>query len=1151
MKKNVLHKNNSRERIHYSKLWWCLALGAFLFTFSCKQANTGRGHEPTISDEIIITVSGDVGITVNTLNTIKVKKSSTWKDIKQKAIEKITTKEDKEIKEWRIKDAKGRVLKYTDVFEKDTIVFAVSKNKESPTPPAKPLTITIEIDEGYTFKDINKPCTIEVQKGSTWSSIKAKAETKIELKDGYEKTGWKLGSKDGGYLEDSIVFDKNVFIFATSKKKGELDKPKIIITVKGDEGVEFGSPDNFTVDSGSKWASIKTQVIVIAKPKQNFEIDTWHLNNADGTLINDEMEFKENITIFAVSKRKVVQYKVEHLKENIEDENYTKTEEEAKTGEAGKNTEAVTKQYEGFSCQGLAQEVIKADGSTVVQIKYKRNRVFLVLDLAGGKTTPALEDETDGRKLLKGKFEARVEVKGLAKENYGFEKWEPTLPEKFPAMSSTTTYTAKWTIDSITITVEGDENVVLGTPNTKSVAKGAKWTEIKTQVMSIASAKEDFEIKEWHLNNADGTLINDETEFKANITVFAVSKRKVVQYKVKHLKENIENEEFTEVVSDEEAKIGEAGRETQAVAKQYEGFVVEEFSQNLIKVDGSTVVQIKYRRKITSLIIDLQGGSTTTKLIDEDGKKLLKGKFGARVEVENLTKENHNFEKWEPMLPQTFLATSTATIYTAKWKKNNITITVKGDEGIKINSANTFTVDSVSKWADIKVQAEDIITIEENFEFVVWHENDESGSVIKDDKVFKSNATVFAVSKRKVVQYKVEHLKENIEDENYTKTEEEAKTGEAGKNTEAVTKQYEGFSCQGLAQEVIKADGSTVVQIKYKRKITSLIIDLQGGSTTTKLTDEDGKKLLKGKFGARVEVENLTKENHNFEKWEPTLPQTFPKEDDSQTTYTAKWKELTIRIKILGDERIQVTEPQYIDVSIGNNKTFGDIKAEVLTKVSLKPEWPSDNYEIYDWRVSGEEGEKVINSTQITNGMTIYARTNYSRLQITCYTPETCKLERIEGDNPRGRIFIHENVVTIKNEVFRNCRKLTAVDFSACSKLKEISAYLFEDCDSLKTVNFRGCSELTKIREYAFRGCKALEGMIDLSSCTRLETIEQNAFASSDKLVVKLPKSITEIDFYAFSNLKFKCEKVLVPNETIKQLVIDSTYPEDRIELYH
>ena len=351
------------------------------------------------------------------------------------------------------------MLKYTDVFEKDTIVFAVSKNKENPTPPAK--LLTIEIDEGYTFKDINKPCTIEVQKGSTWSSVKAKAETKIELKDGYEKTGWKLGSKDGGYLEDSIVFDKNAFIFAISKKKGELDKPKIIITVKGDEGVEFGSPDNFTVDSGSKWASIKTQVIVIAKPKQNFEIDTWHLNNADGTLINDEMEFKENTTIFAVSKRKVVKYKVKHLKENIENEEFTEvvSDEEAKTGEAGKETQAVVKQYEGFVAEEFSQNLIKVDGSTVVQIKYRRKITSLIIDLQGGSTTTKLIDE-DGKKLLKGKFGARVEVENLTKENHNFEKWEPTLPQTFPKEDdSQTAYTAKWKELTIRIKILGDERI--------------------------------------------------------------------------------------------------------------------------------------------------------------------------------------------------------------------------------------------------------------------------------------------------------------------------------------------------------------------------------------------------------------------------------------------------------------------------------------------------------------------------------------------------------------------------------------------------------------------------------------------------------------------------------------------------------------------
>ena len=46
--------------------------------------------------------------------------------------------------------------------------------------------------------------------------------------------------------------------------------------------------------------------------------------------------------------------------------------------------------------------------------------------------------------------------------------------------------------------------------------------------------------------------------------------------------------------------------------------------------------------------------------------------------------------------------------------------------------------------------------------------------------------------------------------------------------------------------------------------------------------------LLKGKFGAKVEVKWLSKENHTFEQWEPALPPTFPKESPS-TEYVAKW----------------------------------------------------------------------------------------------------------------------------------------------------------------------------------------------------------------------------------------------------------------------
>jgi len=857
-----------------------------VFAFSCKQANDGDlGQEkptPTPSNEVTITVQGDDGVIIKTPNTIKFRKNSTWKEIKEKIINKITTKKDKEIKEWRLKDAKGAVLKDADAFEKDTVIFAVSKDKEKPTPPTNPITITIEVDEGYTFKETTKPCTIEVQKGSAWSSIKEKAEAKIELKDGYEKTGWKLGSKDGSYLADSTLFNENALIFATSKKKGEPDKPKIIITVKGDEGVEVSSHGNFTVDSGAKWESIKAQAVAIASVKECFEITTWHLNNADGVLINDETEFKANTIVFAVSKRKVVQYKVVHAQENIENDEYTAKETEEKQGEAGKNTVAEAKQYEGFSCQGLAQVAIKADGSTVVQIKYKRNRVSLILDLAGGKTTPALEDGEDGKKLLKGKFEARVEVKGLEKENHGFEKWEPTLPSTFPATNSATIYTAKWTKDSIIITVEGDENIDIGTPDTMTVGKGVKWVDIKTQAEEKAKAKEDFEIKEWHLNNADGTLIKDETEFKANTIVFAVSKRKVVQYKVEHLKENIENEE-------------------------------------------------------------------------------------------------------------------------------------------------------------------------------------------------------------------------------YTKVEEETKTGEAGKNTDAKAKQYEGFSCQGLAQVIIKADSTTAVQIKYKRNRVSIILDLQGGKTTTALENGEGnKKLLKGKFEAEVSIESPTKDDHSFEKWEPALPNTFPAKDDA-IVYTAKWGHKTVyRVMIKGDERVKVASPEYIEVPIDSNKTFENIKNELMEKVSLVDGWSTEDYCFYDWRINEYAGKKIEDSTLITENIVIYARTNYKR-----FTLASDILKGYEGEKPRGKIIIPSSVVSIANGCFTNCDKITAIDFKDCIELKSIGDKLgsaFNGCANIKNIDLSSCTKIENVNlscenlaDINLQGCDDLKDL-NLSGGTKLSKIELKDFSKLESV---------------------------------------------------
>lgn len=107
--------------------------------------------------------------------------------------------------------------------------------------------------------------------------------------------------------------------------------------------------------------------------------------------------------------------------------------------------------------------------------------------------------------------------------------------------------------------------------------------------------------------------------------------------------------------------------------------------------------------------------------------------------------------------------------------------------------------------------------------------------------------------------YIVEHWQENIADSEYTKLLEEIKIGKAGEKTLAKARDYKGFKPESIAQEKVKADGSTVVKVLYKRNIISLILDLQGGKTTTRLKEAAGKNVLEGKFGASVNVDPLQK----------------------------------------------------------------------------------------------------------------------------------------------------------------------------------------------------------------------------------------------------------------------------------------------------
>jgi len=926
-----------------------------MFAIGCKQASNSGGQKPAISDEITITVSGDDGVIVNKSNTIKVKKSSTWKDIKQKAVEKITTKENKEIKEWRIKDAKGAILKDADTFEKDVIVFAVSKDKEKPAPSPNSIIITIEIDGGYTFKETTKPCTIEVQKGSAWSSIKAKAENKIELKNSYEKTGWKLGGGGGAYIEDGYVFNENAIVFATSKLKDQDEKPKIHITVRGDKGVDVATPNTFLIDRGSKWGDVKAQAIPMASAKENFEIKEWR---AYGDVLTDDFTFTSTYyyhDIFVVSKRQ-----------------------------------------------------------------------------------------------------------------------------------------------EITITVKGDEGINIANPSNLVVGKGLKWgtNGIKEQALTIASAKENFEIKEWHLNNESGKLLEYESVFKENAIVFATSKLKLAKYKVEHYQENIDNDEYSLIET--ERKEGNAGENTNAKAKQYDGFIAQSFSQTLIKVDGSTVVKIEYKRLRVSLILDLKGGDTTTEL---KAGGILEGKVGANVKVATPTKDGSVFSKWEPDLPKTFSSDDNQKTYVALWGQTIKIEIISGDERLNINNVQIhLPYDGVKTWSDVKAKVAEQISLKaewdkDDYEIYDYRWESYEGEEIKDDTLLKSvmrvyprsnyskfnwieNTIIVGFTGKKpkgkiIIPAKTTVLKKNGFDYNNEAFYEcyELESVDFSGCTALEKIGYNSFiNCRALKNVSLKGCTSLkVIDGPFSGCDALETIDLSGCTALEKLEDRS----LKGNRAKTVDLRGCTSLKEIEED-------TFP--NSLENLYLEGCRELT---------DFATRENAIINLDFSSSQKLKEIdiyKCDNLESVNL-----TGCYELKEVSI---RYSKKIRSIDLSSHSKL-KDINFAH----CESLETLKLR--DCTSLKMMWYILDGCKSLKSLDVRGCTELTElglhqlpitnVDISLCPKLEKL---IISECDGFENINLEGHEELEVFELKKISGIKKIElsslpkiRYIECSDCPNLETV--------------------------------------------------------------
>lgn len=155
------------------------------------------------------------------------------------------------------------------------------------------------------------------------------------------------------------------------------------------------------------------------------------------------------------------------------------------------------------------------------------------------------------------------------------------------------------------------------------------------------------------------------------------------------------------------------------------------------------------------------------------------------------------------------------------------------------------------------------------FSFEGWYE--ESGNRFTFGSPLTSNITLTAHWESNTsTKYTVIHWQEKADESGWSLHETETKTGGTGAQTAAASKSYPGFTAQTITQQTINGDGSTIVNVYYKRNVYEVkffTIKYEGG-------------LLSGKYVKDKEIDSIritAKYGANIsEKWPGGIWTTSP-----------------------------------------------------------------------------------------------------------------------------------------------------------------------------------------------------------------------------------------------------------------------------------
>ena len=228
---------------------------------------------------------------------------------------------------------------------------------------------------------------------------------------------------------------------------------------------------------------------------------------------------------------------------------------------------------------------------------------------------------------------------------------------------------------TITINYVDNKDQQVADPWTATVMAGGTYQSVVKSPVVVGYTADQAEI------TVGGENIQEDQNFTVKY------KPTAVKFSVKHLLQNVSNDEYTQD-GDPEIRNGNTGDAVgETLEKHYSGFYSLKYDATVkIAGDESTVVEVKYDRYYYLINFNLDGGY---------GVEPIYARYGAPVNVGNPQKPGYTFTGWSGEIPKTMPVIENPLSFTANWEKGTAGFTVvfwyENANDVGYSVAGTFT----------------------------------------------------------------------------------------------------------------------------------------------------------------------------------------------------------------------------------------------------------------------------------------------------------------------------------------------------------------------------------------------------------------------------------------------------------------------------